>query len=364
MDNPAIFRIMIVDDDPDIRIIIEDVLRDKYEVCHAVNGKDALDKIDDYEPDFIIMDVQMPMMDGFDCCEAIRKRPDFRDVQVMFLSAHGSRDNIAKSYQSGANLFLSKPIEPERLLRNVDLFFEKNSIEPKPKKLTMRQIELYERTGKAGTHPVASSSARPTRPETPLERPARRGEWKPGKDSADIPSGKPAEVGANPYASQAVVSRLMVVEDDKDLARQMMMALAEKYEVVYAGDGLSALDKIPSYQPDILLLDVMLPRMNGYQLCQSIRGNPAFVHTPVVFVTAKASSRERGYALRSGADAVLAKPFEIDELMQTVANIEQRSGYQIRPKRMTLEEIKILESRPRGSRPPSEGRFDRQGRVD
>ena len=79
----------------------------------------------------------------------------------------------------------------------------------------------------------------------------------------------------------------MVVEDDKDLARQMMMALAETYEVVYAADGLAALDRISSYQPDILLLDVMLPRMNGYQLCKSIRGNPAFVHTPVVFVTAR-----------------------------------------------------------------------------
>ena len=51
MDNPSQYRTMIVDDDPDIRIIIEDVLREKYEVVQAVNGKDALDKIDDYEPD-------------------------------------------------------------------------------------------------------------------------------------------------------------------------------------------------------------------------------------------------------------------------------------------------------------------------
>ena len=77
------------------------------------------------------MDVQMPMMDGFECCEAIRQRSDFRDIHVMFLSAYGSRENIAKSYQSGANLFLNKPVEPERLLRNVDLFFEK-SPEPAP----------------------------------------------------------------------------------------------------------------------------------------------------------------------------------------------------------------------------------------
>lgn len=118
------WRILLVDDEPDVRLIVRTTLQDKYEIVEAHDGLDALEKVERYEPDFIIMDVMMPLMDGFEACLAIRRTPAFKDIPVMFLSALGKKDDIKKGYSSGANLYLTKPFDPPRLLKNVDVFFE------------------------------------------------------------------------------------------------------------------------------------------------------------------------------------------------------------------------------------------------
>ena len=106
-------RILVVDDEQDIRSIIRSALAARYEVVEAQDGLDALAKLELVEPDFIILDVMMPLMDGVETCRAIRRHPRYQSISVLFLSAMNTKDDLKKGYGAGANLYLTKPFRSE-----------------------------------------------------------------------------------------------------------------------------------------------------------------------------------------------------------------------------------------------------------
>jgi len=371
------YRIMVVDDDPDIRQVIAETLKDKYEVVMAHDGLDALEKLEKYEPDFVIMDMLMPLMDGFHACAAIRRKPGFQNLQVLFLSAYGSRENIAKSYEMGANLFIPKPVEPARLLKNVALFLTQSPPAKRPKKMSYRQIQMIEsvqekKAAEHAPHPPATAHRPPAQASSPWEAPDDTAPTPEAKPRPVPPEVHPAQTGhpvhpgqraqtghptATPptpppaapptpspavsSAGSALVSRILVVEDDNDLAEMILLALGETFEVVIARDGLEGVEKVVKAQPDILLIDVMLPKMNGYQLCQSVRSNRAFARTPIIIMTAKRTSKEREYAMRVGADAFLPKPFEMEALQRLCVEMTRRPGFQVKAKTLSCAQLMV-----------------------
>ncbi|MBN1868167.1 response regulator [Candidatus Sumerlaeota bacterium] len=342
------YRIMVVDDDVDMRGLMTAALSPKYEVVQAHDGLDALQKIEHYEPDFIIIDIVMPLMNGFETCQAIRRSPRFMNTQVMFLSGHGSRENVAKSYECGANLFLAKPIDPERLVKNVDVFFQQAGPPARQKKLSFRQIEMIEKSGhKIGGRAGAGRGSDPVTPLPPV-RPRTPTPPPPPPPPPQPQPSRPPEVSASPSvvrfqafetSKDSQMPRVLVAEDDKDLATLINMSLSPFFEVILADDGLDAVEKVVKFQPDIIIVDVMMPKMNGYQLCQSVRANLSFARTPIVFITAKATPKDRDYARRLGADAFLAKPFDIEELVDICQGLTKRPGFRVRQKRVSAFEI-------------------------
>jgi len=106
-----------------------------------------------------------------------------------------------------------------------------------------------------------------------------------------------------------VTARVLVV-DDIPVNRQLLEAklLAEYYEVAQAGSGHEALDAARAWQPDVVLLDVMMPGMDGYEVCARLKADPATAHLPVVMVTALVDATERVRGLDAGADDFLSKP--------------------------------------------------------
>ena len=339
------YRILIVDDDDDARKLIGMMLQSRYEVVEACDGLDALSKLETVEPDFAIIDIMMPLMDGYQVCEAIRRHPRFNAIQVLFLSAHGSRDNIKKSYAVGANLFMTKPIDPERIVKNIDFTIEHEPPVKAPKRYTIEQIEAL---GRVQTQHQDKQDAARESSERTADRPAK--EWRPREDSifSDSPVSAPAPPPSRPATpsvsipaeSGAPRPRLLVVDDDPELLQMLDLALRDDYEVTTAGNGIEAIERMVDYQPDLMLMDIMMPKMNGYQLLQSIRRNTYFGTLPVVVLTAKCSPRDREYALKLGANQFLGKPFKVEELLSTVQAMTEAPGFRIRPKRMTIFEIR------------------------
>lgn len=125
------------------------------------------------------------------------------------------------------------------------------------------------------------------------------------------------------------VPRVLIIEDTSEVARYMMRQLNPKYRYIFATNGCEGLEKAIHTVPDIIITDIMMPCMNGFELCKSIRESELLNHIPVIMVTAKATHEDRMRGLESGADAYIEKPFHADELNVRVEKLlEQRRALQ------------------------------------
>ncbi|GIW08504.1 MAG: hypothetical protein KatS3mg060_3309 [Dehalococcoidia bacterium] len=110
---------------------------------------------------------------------------------------------------------------------------------------------------------------------------------------------------------------VLLVEDDASLRQTIRDVLElEGYRVLTAADGVDGLDLLDREEPNVILLDLMMPRMNGYQFAESLAGRKPAVAIPIILLTADARAPDK--AQQVGASAWLHKPFEIDELVSTV----------------------------------------------
>ena len=121
---------------------------------------------------------------------------------------------------------------------------------------------------------------------------------------------------------------LLIVEDKQDLREFLKNALKDKFKKIYqAENGLVALEVIKQQQPDIIVSDVMMPQMNGYQLCKEIKENLNISHIPVILLTARADSESQMLGYKLGADAYLPKPFEMEMLLSVIQNQMRNREY-------------------------------------
>ena len=310
------YRVMIVDDERDIREILGIILSQKYEVVYAQDGVDALAKLELYEPDLFLLDIMMPVMDGFQTCEAIRRIPRYAEAHVVFVSCSQDPQNIRKTYEKGGSFFIPKPFTPERVLRNLEISLE-NAAPPSPKKHTVEQIQQFEAEGKL---PKA-------------EQPAATARVKPSAAAPAAPNGKP------PAPAETVKARVMVVDDDEDIQVILRTALSRRFEVLTVSDGREAATRIMDIEPDLMILDIEMPRMDGYELCESLRRTSRFHDLPIMFLSARSSSKDVKRAGEVGGTGYIHKPCSIQDVERAIAPIVNSPTFRIRPKKRKLEEL-------------------------
>src|SRR5881409_2539323 len=123
-----------------------------------------------------------------------------------------------------------------------------------------------------------------------------------------------------------VPETILVVDDDPDIARFVEVNLRSAgYDVAVAGDGEEALDKASEIRPDLVLLDVMMPRIDGFEVAQRLRRSPQTANTSIIMLTAKALSADKVTGLQSGADDYIIKPFDPVELLARVKGTLRRA---------------------------------------
>jgi two-component system phosphate regulon response regulator PhoB len=122
-----------------------------------------------------------------------------------------------------------------------------------------------------------------------------------------------------------VKPRILVVDDEPEAVELVEFNLKQAgYAVTTAADGAEALKKARSQTPDLIVLDVMLPEMNGFEICKTLRLEPATVKVPIIMLTAKAAEIDRVLGLELGADDYLTKPFSPRELLLRIKKILSR----------------------------------------
>ena len=120
--------------------------------------------------------------------------------------------------------------------------------------------------------------------------------------------------------------RVLVVDDEEDIAELISFNLrGAGFDVVTAGDGAEALLRAAETRPDIILLDVMLPEMDGFAVCEMLRRSPENAHTPVIFVTSWSSEDARVLGLEFGGADYVVKPFSPKELVLRVRAVLNRT---------------------------------------
>ena len=120
-----------------------------------------------------------------------------------------------------------------------------------------------------------------------------------------------------------MATKILVIEDDRNISDLLQLYLEkEGYAVTTAPDGRQGMDKFHSFQPDLVLLDIMMPVMNGWETCRAIR---AEAQTPIIMLTAKSETDDKVMGLKAGADDYIAKPFEMKEVLARIEAILRRT---------------------------------------
>jgi DNA-binding response OmpR family regulator len=123
----------------------------------------------------------------------------------------------------------------------------------------------------------------------------------------------------------APVSRVLVVDDDIEVAKSIETSLRKYYQVFVVYSGIEAIKEARRHHPDIIVLDVVMPGMDGIATCRELRLDPAFTDVPILFLTALGRPEDRVAGFRAGADDYLTKPFNLEELQLRIAAILRRA---------------------------------------
>lgn len=307
-------RVMVVDDEPDVCVMLSQSLRDEFDVCVLHSGVEALERLDRYEPDLVIMDVLMPTLDGFDTMRAIRKDQRYSKLPVLFLSAEPNNPALADGTIPGQDLFLAKPFSTGVLRKYLDDLIALVAVRPRPKQYSVMQVDEYYR-------------ARP--------------------DSLDsLPASTESSV---PSAASRVSSvniprvRVLVVDDDRDLMRYTKSVLSTDYEVIGTTDSETAPDKIIAYQPDILVIDIHMPRLNGFQIAQLIRLNRRLRGAQIVFCSSRNDRESIANAYRLGAVQYIEKPFTPEQIKRKILEVIRQPNFNRTRKRVDFTEVQRRE---------------------
>ena len=258
---------LVVDDVPAMCQITASQLRSlgASEITTASNGEDALRQLRMRSYDIVLSDWNMPVMDGLALLRNIRADPQLSHLPVVMVTADAERERITQAIAAGVSDLLVKPYTSARLADKVS---------------------------------GALSGRRRTSPM-------------PGV-------GEGGAAGARPARQKAT---LLVVDDTPDNVRLIADLFADEYRVRVAHSGEKALAVCKSDNPpDLVLLDVMMPGMDGFEVAHHMREYPGSAHIPVIFVTAlsDAASRQRGMHL--GAVDFVTKPIDPDTLRLRVHN--------------------------------------------
>lgn len=119
-------------------------------------------------------------------------------------------------------------------------------------------------------------------------------------------------------------SRILIVDDEKPLAESLRLYFQSKgFEAATAYDGETGLEKTILYKPHLVILDLIMPEMGGWELCRGIRNNPLTAHLPLLVITASKLPDVAERAKGLGIDVILQKPFQLDDLLKSVERLLQ-----------------------------------------
>ncbi len=250
------YTILVADDEAFLRTKLVLILREAgFRVEEAENGVVALKQAQIQRPDVILMDYLMPVMDGLEAIRQLRQDPLLCKTPILLLTTHQKINDVQRALDCDINGYLAKPFDPVQVIEQVKAFL-----------------------------PNA------------------------------IANGYHADNG------QDTQKKHILIVDDYVLYRRKIALILQNagYNVAEADNGVMALKQAKEHLPDLILMDVMMPVMDGLEATQHIREDESLRRVPIIMLTSNVRMKDVPIALASGADAYIAKPQSAEKIIEKV----------------------------------------------
>jgi len=269
-------KILIVDDEPlNVKLLSAMIPSDKYDTVLAYNGEDALKIVSDLPPDLILLDIMMPGLNGYEITRILKSDPESSNIPIVLVTALGGADYEIKGLEAGADEFLNKPV---------------NKIELLARTKSLLLLSQYKEQIKARTCSIKSfSDQEKDRNYT--------------KNEIDLPT-------------------ILVVEDNKiDVKLIQRYLQGEPYKIKLAKDGEEAIFCAQQEQIDVILLDLILPKKNGFEVCSTLKEMKTTQNIQIVAITGLSDLDSKIKGIQLGVDDYLVKPVNMHVLRTRVKSL-------------------------------------------
>ncbi len=274
--------ILVVDDDPlNVKLLAHKLPKDQYEAITAYDGKTAIERARADIPDLILLDIMMPELNGYEVTEILKSDPDTKDIPIILVTALDGTEDKLRGLEAGADEFLNKPVNTAELLARVK---------------SLLRLKLYQDQLKSRTHSqtlVATSNEKDT----------------PDRERVNLPT------------------ILIVDDDEKDIRLIQGCLQGEAYQVEQASSGEETLSRVLKEKIDLILLDILLPGMNGFEVVRRIREIEGAKNIQIVAITCLEDMESKIKGIELGADDYLVKPINKHELRVRVKALIKKKAY-------------------------------------
>lgn len=267
-------RILVVDDDANIINFFRAVLEEQgHTVATAENGEEAVKKAREFHPEVILLDVIMPQMDGYEVTEALKGDPATSSISIILVTGMDTLEDKVRGLECGADDFITKPFNFDELVARVRSLVKLKRLQDQLSKLQKESTSDFLLKQKKSLSP----------------------------------------------------NMVLIVEDDERISKIMSNVLGTGGYLTHTiVNGLEAAEFIKDNTPDLIILDLMLPGLDGMEVLKRVRESPLTREVPVIVVTALDDFKTKIKGLYIGADDYLVKPVKSLELLARVkANLRK-----------------------------------------
>lgn len=242
------YKIFVVDDDDLVNSLLEQSFKKEgHQIMTFIRGEQALEKLKTEKPDLIILDINMPGMNGIEVLEKLKSDEKYKNIPVIMLTKKSDNEDILSGFASGAIDYITKPFKVEDLV--------------------MRAMKILEMQN----------------------------------------------------------IKILIVDDDELLVDVIEKKLLQQgYAILKCYNGKDVLKIVEEQKPNLILLDIMLPGMDGITILKHVKANPVTANIPVIVLTAKRQKSNVIKCLENGAHECITKPFDLEEITVRIESILQR----------------------------------------
>ncbi|MGB5866659.1 MAG: response regulator [Arcobacteraceae bacterium] len=254
-------KILIVDDVASNIHMLSSMLKEEYSIVAAKDGLKAIEIASkEQKPDLILLDIVMPEMDGYEVCKKLKESDATKNIPIIFVSSLNDINEEEKAILCGGNDYISKPVSKDVLKNKVQIQLQLNSYRKKTHKICQGDIDM----------------------------------------KTNLP-------------------KLLIIDDAPSNIQIAVEILKDNYIVSVATSGEKALAMIEDgLNPDLILLDIIMPEMDGFEVCKRLKNNPNYCQIPIIFLTILENQQDMINGLELGAVDYVTKPFEAKVLKARV----------------------------------------------